>query len=67
MSWLDNLLRRRQGRATESDERTAEVRRDVQEAQPPATEDKAGRLEQEVHEERDQNIMREPRLPPGMG
>ena len=68
MGWLDNLWRRRQGRTTETPRDTAEVRAAEAEAERPRGEvDEADELEELAHERRDEQIFREPRLPPGTG
>ena len=64
MGWLDNLWRRRQGRTTETAEDTAEA----QQAQRPGHEEElADDLEEGAHRIRDEEIYREPRIPPGTG
>lgn len=65
MGWLDNLWRRRQGRTTETPRDTAAAREAEREAARPTP--AADALEEEAHEERDENILREPRVPPGTG
>jgi hypothetical protein len=61
MGWLDNLWRRRQDPTTDTErERTEEEsRRDEKEI--------ADALEEEAHQYRDEEIFREPRIPPGTG
>jgi hypothetical protein len=65
MGWLDNLWRRRQDPTTDTErERTEahtdeETRRDEREV--------ADALEEEAHRNRDEEIFREPRIPPGTG
>jgi hypothetical protein len=64
MGWLDNLWRRRQGRTTETSE---DVARAQQAQQPPDEEMTADELEELAHQHRDDEIFREPRIPPGTG
>jgi hypothetical protein len=64
MGWLDNLWRRRQGHTTETSE---DVARTQQAQQPPDEEMTADELEERAHEHRDDEIFREPRIPPGTG
>jgi hypothetical protein len=64
MGWLDNLWRRRQGRTTENERDTAEAR--AKESKPDETSE-ADLLEEEAHRNRDDEIFREPRIPPGTG
>jgi hypothetical protein len=66
MSWLDNLWRRRQGRTTETEADRIETRASEREARKPTTAAEADVLEERAHEHRDEEIRREPRLPPGM-
>lgn len=61
MGWLDNLWRRRQGRTTETPRDTTAAR----EAERPESD--ADALEEEAHQARDENVLREPRLPHGTG
>jgi hypothetical protein len=64
MGWLDNLWRRRQGRTTDTTQDTV----DAQQAQRPATDEEiADDLEEGAHRIRDEEIYREPRIPPGTG
>jgi hypothetical protein len=64
MGWLDNLWRRRQGDATETAEDTVQA----QQAQRPSSEEEiADDLEEGAHRIRDEEIYREPRIPPGTG
>jgi hypothetical protein len=64
MGWLDNLWRRRQGRTTETERDTAEART----VEPKLDESEAADLlEEEAHRNRDEEIFREPRIPPGTG
>jgi hypothetical protein len=64
MGWLDNLWRRRQGRTTETSE---DVARAQQAQEPPDEEASADELEERAHQHRDEEIFREPRIPPGTG
>jgi hypothetical protein len=63
MGWLDNLWRRRQGRTTSSEEDTAQA----QKRQQPDGSKTADELEEAAHQHRDEEIFREPRIPPGTG
>jgi hypothetical protein len=64
MGWLDNLWRRRQGHTTETSEDVAKTR----EAQSEENEEvSADELEELAHQHRDEEIFREPRIPPGTG
>jgi hypothetical protein len=64
MGWLDNLWRRRQGRTTETERDTAEARA----GEPKLDEtEEADLLEEDAHRFRDEEIYREPRIPPGTG
>jgi hypothetical protein len=64
MGWLDNLWRRRQGRTTETTEDAARA----QQTQRPADDEEiADDLEEGAHRIRDEEIYREPRIPPGTG
>jgi hypothetical protein len=65
MGWLDNLWRRRQREKTETDREAAEAR--VGEETPQAGADEADLLEEDAHRFRDEEIFREPRIPPGTG
>jgi hypothetical protein len=65
MGWLDNLWRRRPGRTTESDRDKAEARASVE--KPSSEVDEADLLEEDAHRFRDEEIFREPRIPPGTG
>lgn len=65
MGWLDNLWRRRAGRVTESAEDRARIRK--QEEARKAEKEEADLLEQRAHQHRDEEIFREPRIPPGTG
>jgi hypothetical protein len=64
MGWLDNLWRRRQGPATDDTKEMVEAH---EQQSGEAGRDEADELEEEAHEQRDEQIMREPRLPPGTG
>ena len=63
MGWLDNLWRRRQGRTTSSEEDVAQA----QKRQQPDDRATADELEERAHQHRDEEIFREPRIPPGTG
>jgi hypothetical protein len=63
MGWLDNLWRRRQGRATETPADTARIREQQKRDERPL----ADQLEERAHEHREDEIYREPRKPPGTG
>ena len=65
MGWLDNLWRRRQGQTTETDEDTAKAR--ASEGEKRTDKDEADILEEDAHRFRDEEIFREPRIPPGTG
>jgi len=65
MGWLDNLWRRRQGRTTESGRDKAEAR--ASDEKPSSEVDEADLLEEDAHRFRDEEIFREPRIPPGTG
>jgi hypothetical protein len=62
MGWLDNLWRRRQGRtsASEEDMVRAHKRQEKEKEREVADE-----LEERAHQHRDEEIFREPRIPPG--
>jgi hypothetical protein len=64
MGWLDNLWRRRQGQTTETDEDKAGARASESEKRRPGKEE-ADILEEDAHRFRDEEIFREPRIPPG--
>jgi hypothetical protein len=64
MGWLDNLWRRRQGRTTETPADRAESQKAQKQRDNRATADE---LEQAAHQHRDDEIFREPRIPPGTG
>jgi hypothetical protein len=66
MGWLDNLWRRRQGQTTETDRDTAAARTSESERRPDKKEE-ADILEEDAHRFRDEEIFREPRIPPGTG
>jgi hypothetical protein len=63
MGWLDNLWRRRQGQTTETNQDTAEARN----ADKPDEGAIADELEERAFEHRNEEIFREPRIPPGTG
>jgi hypothetical protein len=64
MGWLDNLWRRRQGPTTSDKEAMV----DAHEHQTRESErETADALEEQAHENRDEQILREPRIPPGTG
>jgi hypothetical protein len=68
MGWLDNLWRRRQRRTTETTRETAEARAAQGEADKPLSgADEADVREELAHEHRDEELLRERRLPPGTG
>jgi hypothetical protein len=64
MGWLDNLWRRRQGRTTETSEDVAQAQKAQRRADQRMAADE---LEQRAHQHRDEEIFREPRIPPGTG
>jgi hypothetical protein len=64
MGWLDNLWRRRQGGTTETERDTAEARTAEQKRDEA---EEADLLEEDAHRFRDEEIFREPRIPPGTG
>jgi hypothetical protein len=64
MGWLDNLWRRRQDRTT--DDKEAMVKAHERQSGEGEAE-VADELEEEAHAQRDEQIMREPRIPPGTG
>jgi hypothetical protein len=64
MGWLDNLWRRRQESTTDAERDAAEAR--ANEARHDDT-DEADLLEEQAHRNRDDEIFREPRIPPGTG
>jgi hypothetical protein len=64
MGWLDNLWRRRQGRTT-SDEESMVRAHENQSGE--GEQDTADALEEQAHENRDEQVLREPRIPPGTG
>jgi hypothetical protein len=66
MGWLDNLWRRRQGRTTETPRDTADARAEDAERRK-AEKSEADLLEERAHLHRDEEILREPRKPPGTG
>jgi hypothetical protein len=63
MGWLDNLWRRRQGRTTSSEEDVAQAQKRQQRDDSAI----ADELEERAHQHRDEEIFREPRIPPGTG
>ena len=65
MGWLDNLWRRRQGGTTDSEHDRAETR--TEEDDRRSQREEADALEEEAHRHRDEEIFREPRIPPGTG
>jgi hypothetical protein len=65
MGWLDNLWRRRQGGATDAERDRADARSEEEERLSKREE--ADALEEEAHRHRDEEIFREPRIPPGTG
>jgi hypothetical protein len=65
MGWLDNLWRRRQGRTTETPEDNAKA--GASEGETRSEEEEADLLEEDAHRFRDEEIFREPRIPPGTG
>jgi hypothetical protein len=65
MGWLDNLWRRRQSGATDTERERADVR--SEEEDRPSQREEADALEEEAHRHRDEEIFREPRIPPGTG
>jgi hypothetical protein len=64
MGWLDNLWRRRRGRTTETPRDTTAAEA---EPRPSDRENVADELEEAAHRLRDEEIYREPRIPPGTG
>jgi hypothetical protein len=65
MGWLDNLWRRRQDPSTDAERERAEARTEEETRRDPKAE--ADALEEEAHRHRDEEIFREPRIPPGTG
>jgi hypothetical protein len=65
MGWLDNLWRRRQGGTTDTERDRAEAR--TEEEERVSQREEADALEEEAHRHRDEEIFREPRIPPGTG
>jgi hypothetical protein len=63
MGWLDNLWRRRQGGAPDTERERAEAR--TEEDERLSEREEADALEEEAHRHRDEEIFREPRIPPG--
>jgi hypothetical protein len=64
MGWFDNLWRRRQGSATVDKEQMVEAH---QSQGAESETEVADQLEEEAHAARDEQVMREPRIPPGTG
>lgn len=64
MGWLDNLWRRRQGRTTSDKEAVVRAHEEQVGAGEAETADE---LEEQAHQNRDEQILREPRIPPGTG
>jgi len=67
MGWLDNLWRRRQGGATDTARERAEAHEEEQEEERLTEREEADALEEDAHRFRDEEIFREPRIPPGTG
>jgi hypothetical protein len=65
MGWLDNLWRRRQSGATDAERDRADARSEEEERL--SNREEADALEEEAHRHRDEEIFREPRIPPGTG
>jgi hypothetical protein len=65
MGWLDNLWRRRQGGTSDTERDRAEAR--TEEEERVSRREEADALEEEAHRHRDEEIFREPRIPPGTG
>jgi hypothetical protein len=65
MGWLDNLWRRRQGGTSDTERDRAEAR--TEEEERVSQREEADALEEEAHRHRDEEIFREPRIPPGTG
>jgi hypothetical protein len=64
MGWLDNLWRRRQESTTDAERDAAEARENELKDDDTA---EADILEEDAHRFRDEEIFREPRIPPGTG
>jgi hypothetical protein len=64
MGWFDNLWRRRQESTTDVERDAAEAREDELKDDDTA---EADILEEDAHRFRDEEIFREPRIPPGTG
>jgi hypothetical protein len=64
MGWLDNLWRRRQESTTDAERDAAEARENELKDDDTA---EADILEEDAHRFRDEEILREPRIPPGTG
>jgi hypothetical protein len=65
MGWLDNLWRRRQDQTIDAEQERADTRAEEESRRDPKEE--ADLLEEEAHRHRDEEIFREPRIPPGTG
>jgi hypothetical protein len=65
MGWLDNLWRRRQDQTIDAERERADTRAEEESRLDPKEE--ADLLEEEAHRHRDEEIFREPRIPPGTG
>jgi hypothetical protein len=65
MGWFDNLWRRRQGGATDTERERADAQ--TEEEERLSNREQADALEEEAHRHRDEEIFREPRIPPGTG
>jgi hypothetical protein len=65
MGWFDNLWRRRQGGSEDPERDRAESRTEDEERL--SRREEADALEEEAHRHRDEEIFREPRIPPGTG
>jgi hypothetical protein len=65
MGWLDNLWRRRQGQAADTERDRAEAR--TEDDNRVSRREEADALEEEAHRQRDEEVFREPRIPPGTG
>ena len=65
MGWFDNLWRRRQGATTDTERERAEAQTDEEARRDEKA--VADALEEGAHRNRDEEIFREPRIPPGTG
>jgi hypothetical protein len=65
MGWFDNLWRRRQGPAPETEGDEAEAQ--AGEVKPSSEEDEADLLEEEAFRNRTDEVIRQGRIPPGTG